>query len=84
MIQITVLARLFIYNLSHSPSKEWVNQEREGRVKKGVDAGRGDRWIVLDVGSKDGYVEECGLIFKSKKTGTVFSWYPNHCSVDVF
>jgi len=71
VIQITVSAKLFMYNLGHSPSKEWVTQDGQGRTRKGADPGRGDRWIVLDVGSRDGFVEDCGLIFKSKKTGTV-------------
>jgi hypothetical protein len=54
-------------NAGHAPKKIWQDNKKESMFKAPI--GRGGRLIVLHAGTSVGFIPECLLIFKSKKTG---------------
>ena len=45
------------------PSKQWL---AEGIARRDLPTGRGQRFVILNCGSKDGFVKNCSLVFESK------------------
>ena len=45
------------------PSKQWL---ADGTAQRKLPAGRGQRFVILHCGSKEGFVENCSLVFESK------------------
>lgn len=54
-------------NAGHTLTKGWTDRTIEGTTKAPL--GKGERLIVLHAGSASGFIPNCCLIFRSKKTG---------------
>lgn len=65
-------------NAGHTPKRIWQDNKKESMFKAPI--GRGGRIIVLHAGTSAGFIPECLLIFKSKKTGH----YQEEMNHDVF
>ena len=46
------------------PKKQWIAPE--GQQQRRLPAGKGQRFVILHCGGKDGFLQDCDLVFRSK------------------
>ena len=63
-------------NAGHTVGKEWFDCAGKGRVKKWQ--GKGGRWIVVDAGGEDGFVDSVSWVFRGVKDEGDYHTELNH------
>ena len=53
-------------NTAHTPAKEW--HDKDGKCRSGIPQGKGGRLIILDTGTKEGFIPGASKVFTSNKT----------------